>query len=110
MSTETVGPRKEVVNAAYVNRVARSGRPLSDHALIGSDDSTDAGGGTAGGLSYAMHGRGRGTSAWGVDPGRHGGRFVGQGGRGRAMTFGQGSGGQELERMRPLQVRKMSSM
>lgn len=76
-STETVGPRKEVVNAAYVNRVERSGRPLSDHALIGSDDDTDAGGGTAGALSYATHGRGRGTSAWGVDPGIYGGRFVG---------------------------------
>ena len=109
-STETVGPGKEVLNAAYVNRVAQSGLPLTHHAMVGSDDSTDAGDGNAAALTYAMHARGRGTSAWRVDPGRYGGRCVGQGGRGRAMTFEQGTGGEELDRMRPLQVRKMSSM
>ena len=110
MSTETVEPGKEVVNAGYMTMLAQRGVPLRDHALLGSDDSTDAEGRTAAALGYAMHARGRGSSAWGVDPARYGGRFVGQGGRGRAMTFGQGRGDEELERMRPLQVRKMSSM
>ena len=109
MSTETVEPGKEVVNAGYMTMLAQRGVPLRDHALLGSDDSADAGGGTPATLSYAMHARGRGSGGWGVDPGRPGGRFMGRGGMTRAMTFGHENGDQELVRMGP-QVRKMSSM
>ena len=109
MSTETVEPGKEVVNAGYMTMLAQRGVPLRDHALLGSDDSADAGGETPATLSYAMHARGRGSGGWGVDPGRHGGGFMGRGGMTRAMTFGHENGGQELGRMGP-QVRKMSSM
>lgn len=108
--------------------LTQKGVPLRDHALLGSDNSTDAGGDGGNGdgapavLSYAKRvtrarGGGGGASVWGVDapdPGRYKNRprLLGAwGGNGRAMTFGQGDGGEEGEkRVRPLQVRKMSSM
>ncbi len=100
-------PGKEVVNAGYMNMLAQRGVPLRDHALLGSDDSTDAGGGIGGSLSYAMHSRCLGP---GRGRGGDGGGFSGRGGRGRAMTLVREESSEEMGGVRPLRVRKMSSM
>lgn len=103
VSTETVESGKEMVNAGYMAMLAQRGVPLRDHALLGSDDSTDAGGGFGAALNYTVHPRGIGTRSRGINPGINGGRFTGQSGRGRSMILRQ-------ENAIPLQLRKMSSV
>ena len=97
----------EVVNAGYMAMLAQRGVPPRDHALLGSDNSADAGGGTGPAFNYPSR----------MDYGRRGaggGRYAapsGQGGRGgRAMAFGQEIGDEDLQRMKPLHMRKMSGM
>lgn len=113
MSTETADPGREVANRRYLAMLAQRDIRARDHALLGSDDSTDAGGGAGAGagaaLSYAVRARGVGPRCVRVDRERERGRFTGLGGRGRAKTLGQESGDGELERVIPLQVRKMPS-
>lgn len=107
VSTDTVEPGSQVVNPGYLAMLAQKGVHVRDHALAGSDDSTDAGGGAAAaGLGYAMRARGAGVRGASVDTdwGR-GSRFASRDGRGRAMTF------EGLERRtEPLNVRKMPSV
>ena len=111
MSAETVDSARQVVNPGYLAMLAQRGVPASDHALLGSDDSTDAGAGAAVGLSYADRARGMSLRGVSIDVERGRGRFTGQGGGGRTMTFGQENGDEELERpVVPLHVRKMASM
>ena len=58
LSTETVDPGREVVNAGYMTMLAQRGLCPRDQALLGSDDSTDAGGGSGPVLNYAVYPRG----------------------------------------------------
>ncbi|KAF6222887.1 hypothetical protein HO133_000938 [Letharia lupina] len=111
MSTETVDPGREVANRRYLAMLAQRDIRARDHALLGSDDSTDAGGGAGAGaaLSYAVRARGVGPRCVRVDRERERGRLASLGGRGRAVSLGQESGDGELERVIPLQVRKMPS-
>ena len=110
LSSDTIYPEREVVNAGYLAMLTQRGVPLRDHALLGSDDSTDAGGGTYTALSYAVRAGGMGPSVGAVEPGRNGGRFAANGGRGRAITLGQEGAEEDVERVVPLQVRKMRSV
>ena len=110
MSAETVEPGREVINAGYVTMLAQQGVPLRDHALLGSDDSTDAGSGPRPPLSYAVHSRGLRSIGGALDRGMEDGPFTGRGGRGWATTSAQVDVDEELERVRPLRVRKMSSV
>ena len=101
---------KEVVNAGYLNMLAQRGVPLRDHALLGSDDSTDAGGGAGAALGYAVHPRGLGPRGGRVDWGRNRGSFSGLGENRRAVSLRREHGDEEVEAVRPMQVRKISSM
>ena len=85
MSNETADPPRELVNASYMAMLAQRGIDARDHALVGSDDSTDAG---AGAESYAL--RARGLVVGGLSAGMEmePARFLGRGGHGRAMTYG----------------------
>ena len=85
MSNETADPPRETVNASYMAMLAQRGIDARDHALVGSDDSTDAG---AGAESYAL--RVRGLVVGGLSAGMEmePARFLGRGGHGRAMTYG----------------------
>ena len=101
-----------MVNPGYLAMLAQRGIPARDHALLGSDDSTDAGGGGPGAArSYAIRARGMEMMGVRVDVGRDRGRLADRVGRGRAATFGQESRDYRLERLvEPLSVRKMPSM
>ena len=86
MSNETADTPRETVNASYMAMLAQRGIDARNHALVGSDDSTDAGAG--GGMSYAL--RARGLVVGGLSAGMQmePARFLGRGGHGRAMTYG----------------------
>lgn len=116
---------REVVNEGYMGMLARRGVAVRDHALLGSDNSTDAGGGgggwgtaagLGGGMSYAMHAaarsRGGDGVAWGADV--QAGAMGYRPPLGRSKTAGQriGDGGDEVVVgvTRPLRVRKMPSV
>lgn len=110
MSADTVNSGREVANPGYLAMLAQRGIPVRDHALLGSDDSTDAGGGPGPILSYAMRTRDMGPRGASMDAEVNRGRFTGQGGRGRAMTLGRENGDEGPGSVLPLQVRKMASM
>lgn len=109
MSNETADPGREIVNSGYMAMLAQRGIDARDHALVGSDDSTDAGVGAGAALSYAIRARGMDPRGMSTDTEMERSRFMGQGGRGRAMTFGQENGDGELGRVIPLHLRKMRS-
>ena len=110
-STETVDPGRQVVNSGYLAMLAQRGIYARDHALLGSDDSTDAGGGAVAGPSYAARARGTASRSMSMDTEMERGRFTGPRGIGRAINLGRGNGNESLERpVEPLRVRKMSSM
>ena len=110
MSAETVELEKELVNAGYLSMLARRGVPLKDHALLGSDDSTDAGGGVGAALSYAFHPRDLGPRGGRFDWERNRGSFSGRGEGRRAVSLRREHRDEEVEGVKALQVRKMSSM
>ena len=110
MSSETADPGREMVNPGYMAMLAQRGVPARDHALLGSDDSTDAGGEAVAGLSYAVRARGMGPTVGDADPWRNGGRFANNGGRGRAMTLTRENGDEGPERVLPLLLRKTPSV
>lgn len=88
MSNETADPPRETVNASYMAMLAQRGIDARDHALVGSDDSTDAGAGAGTAMNYAL--RARGLVVGGLSAGMEmePARFLGRGGHGRAMTYG----------------------
>lgn len=92
--------------------LAQRGIPARDHALLGSDDSTDAGAGAGIGFSYADRVRGMSSRGASVDMERGRGRYAGQGGGGRARTVGRDNGDDGMGRpvMPFLHVRKIASM
>lgn len=100
-----------MVNPGYLAMLAQRGIHARDHALLGSDDSTDAGGGAGAGPSYPARARGMASRGMSIDTEMERGRFTGQRGTGRAITLGRGNGNERLERpVEPLRVRKMSSL
>lgn len=110
MSTDTVDPGREVANPGYLAMLGQRGIPARDHALLGSDDSTDAGGGAGAALSYATRARGMSPMGVRMDTELNPSRFTRQGGRGRAVTLERENGEEGLGRVWPLRVRKMASM
>ena len=91
--------------------LAQRGIRVSDHALLGSDDSTDAGASPRIGLSYADRVRGMSARGASIDVERGRGRPAGHGRGGRIMTFGRDVADDGLGRpVVPLHVRKMASM
>ena len=106
MSAETVDPGRQVVNPGYMAMLERRGIRVSEHALLGSDDSTDAGTGI--GLSYTERVRGMSPR---VEMERRRGWPMVYGRGGRAMTFGRDIADEGVGRpVVPLHVRKMASM
>ena len=112
MSAETFDSGRQVVNPGYLAMLAQRGIPARDHALLGSDDSTDAGAGAGIGRSYADRIRGMGPRGGSIDMEMGRARYAGQGGGGRAMPFGRDSADDGLGRpvMPFLHIRKMASM
>ena len=88
MSNETADPPRETVNASYMAMLAQRGIDARDHALVGSDDSTDAGAGAETAMSYALRARGLVVGGLSVGMEMEPARFLGRGGHGRAMTYG----------------------
>ena len=110
MSTDTVDPGKEVANPGYLAMLGQRGIPARDHALLGSDDSTDAGDEAGAALSYATRARGLSPMDVRMDTELNPSRFTRQGGRGRAVTLERENGDEGLGRVWPLRVRKMASV
>ena len=106
MSAETVDPRRQVVNPRYGNMLAQSGVLAGDHALLGSDNSTDAEWGAGAGPNYADRVRDMALRGMSMDTRVERARVAGQ-----AMTLGRGIGNERLEGpVQPLRVKKMGSM
>ncbi len=111
MSAETIDPRRQVVNPRYGNMLAQSGILAGDHALSGSDNSTDAEGGAGAGPNYAYRVRDMALRGMSMDTQVERARFAGQGDIGLAMSLGRGIGNEGLERpVEPLRVKKMTTM
>lgn len=113
LSTDASDAEREVANPDFWAMLAQRGIPARDHALLGSDDSTDAGSRAGAALSsYAARARGMEPRGSRIDTEINRGRFMDhcQGGRGRAVTMGREIGDEGPGRVLPLQVRKMRSV
>lgn len=112
LSTDASDAEREVANPGFWAMLAQRGLPARDHALLGSDDSTDAGSRIGAALSFAARGRGMAPRDARIDTEINRGRFTDhcQGGRGRAVTLGRDIADEGPGRVLPLQVRKMRSV
>ena len=112
LSTDAGDADREVANPDFWAMLAQRNMPARDHALLGSDDSTDAGSRAGAALSYAARARGMEPRGASIDTEVNRGRFTDhcQGGRGRAVTMGREIADDGPGRLMPLQVRKMRSV